>query len=99
MSATSVSGSTSPHMPSRLWIALSIARRWWSENSVGTMLPSALHAADPEATGPHRDTPPPAPSPRGQRSGHKFEITIGEVARRANVRASAIRYYEQVGLL
>ncbi len=26
-------------------------------------------------------------------------ITIGEVARRANVRASAIRYYEQVGLL
>ena len=26
-------------------------------------------------------------------------FTIGEVARRANVRASAIRYYEQVGLL
>jgi len=26
-------------------------------------------------------------------------ITIGEVARRTNVRASAIRYYEQVGLL
>src|ERR671911_3234620 len=26
-------------------------------------------------------------------------ITIGEVARRTNVRASAIRYYERVGLL
>ena len=27
------------------------------------------------------------------------EITIGEVARRTNVRASAIRYYERVGFL
>ena len=27
------------------------------------------------------------------------EIIIGEVARRADVRASAIRYYERVGLL
>src|SRR5215212_3615390 len=57
MRATSVSGSTLSHLPSRSWMALSIALRWWSANSVGTTLPSARPAAEREATRPHHDPP------------------------------------------
>jgi hypothetical protein len=42
-------------------IALSIALRWWSANSVGTTLPFRSSAAYREATSQYRDPPPPTP--------------------------------------
>src|SRR5919112_1034798 len=59
--AISVSGSTSPHLPSRSRMALSIALRWWSANSVGITLPFRSSAAYREATRQYRDPPPLAP--------------------------------------
>src|SRR5918995_4725147 len=64
MRATSVSGSTSSHLPSRSRMALSIALRWWSANSVGTTLPFRSSAAYREVTRQYRDPPSPAPLQR-----------------------------------